>query len=122
MDQKDLFTREDLTGSLDAAFKWWERKRLLYNIIILPVIFLCILDYMIHNYGKFPFRAVLEILAIGISANFFYFAGFAFEWFMVDCFKSENDFSGWRKPLFWLGIIFSIFGLLIVFFLAEFLS
>ena len=30
-------------------FKWWEKKRLLYNIIILPIILLLIIDYRSHD-------------------------------------------------------------------------
>lgn len=103
-------------------FKWWEKKRLLYNIIILPIIILLIIDYRFRDPVKFGLSDFFSFLIIAIFANSFYFGGCLFEIIMKDVIKSEKDFSGWRKLLFWLGIFFSTFVLLVIFFLAEFLK
>jgi hypothetical protein len=110
----DLFPDKEQEPLL-RAFAWWEKKRLLYNIIVGFTGILVWLSFPIHT-----FLDSLSVILYGVIANLFYSTGFLLEVVMVHYFKKDMIFEKWRPALFWTGLIFSMFvtvmtGVLIVF-------
>ena len=113
----DLFSEKD-KNTTDFAFTWWEKRRLMYNLIVGVLGILCLVSY-----GMMTINIIgwLNILFFGISLNAFYFFGFGTEMLLKKYFKADIDFAGLRSVLFWSGTILSVFLVLGISFLAEFL-
>jgi hypothetical protein len=105
MKEKDLFPDKD-ENTLYAAFSWWEKKRLLYNIIIGITGLMGMLWYM----GYIPLKPydIIGMLAWGFMANIFYFGGFLLEPVFKYYFKPDIDFADKRSNFFWAGTVFSV--------------
>jgi hypothetical protein len=102
MENKDLFT-DETDKSLLTAFAWWEKKRVIYNMIML-ITGLIIMLY----FGDFDLLSLIGIILYGLIANIFYCLGFFIELAARHYFKSEKDFKQTRELIFWAGLIFSI--------------
>ncbi len=100
--QQDIFT-DEIDKSLLAAFAWWEKRRLAYNIAVgvTGVIIVFWLRY-------FSFLDFFGILVYGVIANLFYCLGFLTEVAARHYFKSHIDFTSKRDILFRLGISVSV--------------
>jgi hypothetical protein len=105
MEQQDLFSDEQ-DKSLLAAFAWWEKRRLVYNLIIGSTGILCIFILSL-----LPFLSIIDLFGVilyGIIANMFYSLGFLIEVATKHYFRSKIDFTEKRKALFGIGLILSI--------------
>ncbi len=102
MQQQDLF-HEEKDKSLLAAFAWWEKKRVLYNIIVgvAGIIVLLLLPY-------FSILDLLGVIIYGVIVNLFYSLGFLIEVAARHYFKSDIDFTEKRETFFGAGLIFSV--------------
>jgi uncharacterized membrane protein len=112
---RDLFPEED-KSSFEAAFRWWEKRRLRYNIIVGCVGALLIL---LHGINHLDFWSILLIVIVGITANLFYCLGYISEFFLRYYFHSTTDFSDRRNSIYWIGTLFSVVALLIAGFVAD---
>lgn len=92
--------------SLLAAFGWWEKRRLLYNLFTGGTGVLCLL--LLSLFPLLEFIDYLGILLYGIIVNVFYSLGFLIEVAARYYFKSQADFLQKRKMLFGLGLVISI--------------
>lgn len=112
----DLFPEEDKT-SFEAAFAWWEKRRLRYNIIVgLPGLLLLLIDYRLK---VFNLSTIISVVTIGIIANGCYCLGYLMEFFLKYYFRSTIDFADKRNTVFWIGTTISIFVVLFLGFVAE---
>lgn len=99
-------TENDING-FNSAIKWWERKRVFYNVVTflggLIVIFLR---------GEVP-NGISSYTDFGIiffwlfGANIFYTCGWAFEAMLNYYFKIPFWNNNVRRVLFFLGLVFS---------------
>jgi hypothetical protein len=113
---QDLFPEED-KNSFEAAFAWWEKRRLRYNLIVgLPGLLFLLIHYRVMG---FHLSTIISAVVIGIIANGFYCLGYLTEFFLKYYFHSTIDFADKRNTVFWLGTVFSIFALLLLGFVAE---
>ena len=111
---EDLFPDKQPEPLL-KAFAWWEKKRLLYNIIVGITGAVVMFSLPVHT-----FFDIISVILFGILANMFYTLGFLLEVIMAHYFKKDMIFEKWRPVLFWTGVIFSVFvtamaGFLIIF-------
>ena len=104
MENKDLFT-DETNKSLLAAFAWWEKRRLIYNLIVGAVGILI----LIYANWSIDVSEIIGIIFYGVTVNLFYCLGFIFEVAAKYYFKSNDDFSKHRNSLFVLGVILSFF-------------
>jgi|SRR5688572_22179276 len=103
MEQKDIFNDVE-DRSLLAAFGWWEKRRLAYNLVIgaCGIIVLILVKLSLDP------AVIIDILLYGIIVNLFYTLGFLIEVVSRYYFKSDRDFSKSRDGLFWTGLVISI--------------
>ncbi len=86
-----------------SAFAWWEKRRLLYNVIVGAAGILAIVFFT-----GFTFINIPGIILYGIIANLFYSLGFLLEMIARYYFRSTINFSPRRRMIFWTGVLFSI--------------
>jgi len=110
----DLFPDKE-PDPLLKAFAWWEKKRLLYNIIVGFTGIIVCLSFPIHT-----FLDIISVILYGVMANLFYFSGFILEVITVHYFRKDMIFEKWRPALFWTGLIFSVFVTVMMGFLFVF--
>jgi hypothetical protein len=105
MSEKDLFPDKDEIPLMDS-FKWWEKKRLLYNIIIGASGIAGMLIFI----GFIALRPIdiIGMLLWGITANAFYFTGFLIEPLAKYYLNSTMDFTDKRSNFFWAGTAMSV--------------
>lgn len=88
--------------------EWWERYRLIYNVLLVVVEVLIIVIYWkgMHNYG-FDF-ALAHMILFNFSANAFYCFGWGFEMFLGYYYEwfAKND--GIRTLLLVSGVLISL--------------
>ena len=100
---EDLFPEED-KNSFEAAFAWWEKRRLRYNIIVgIPGLLLVLLN--LNNLNLWSF---ISIGLFGIAANGFYCLGYLGEFFLKYYFHFTTDFSDRRNTVYWIGVSISV--------------
>lgn len=102
MENKPL-TDNDTDSSLLSAFAWWEKKRLVYNMVLFVIGIIPVLSF-----DSIDLFDLIGILLYGLLANVFYCLGFFIEISFKLYFKSDKYFNSKREPLFWAGLIFSV--------------
>jgi hypothetical protein len=113
MENKDLFTDEK-DKMLLTAFAWWEKKRIVYNMVLLVTGGITL--FMLQGFDPLM---LIGVLIYGVFANVFYCLGFFIEMASHHYFKSDRDFTSTRVTIFWIGLIFSVF---ITLFMGSLLS
>jgi hypothetical protein len=92
--------------------QWWEKRRLLYNIIVGltgSVALLLLLER--RYYISFSEIALFLVLPFGLFANIAYLAGWIIDLLLRYYFKITLSLSS-RQTLYWLGTAISIAPLL----------
>jgi hypothetical protein len=104
MSEKDLFPDKEETSLMDS-FRWWEKRRFLYNVIV----GVSGIGGMLYFIGRIPYTLydIIGMLAWAAAANTCYFAGFLIEPFFKYYFKSTIDFADKRSNFFWAGAVLS---------------
>jgi hypothetical protein len=99
-EKEDLFS-ETQDRSLLSAFGWWEKKRIIYNLVVGTTGLLCLffLSLPVHW---------IQVLFYGIIVNLCFTLGFLTEVGARYYLDSNMDFTEKRKVLFGLGLAFSI--------------
>jgi hypothetical protein len=103
---EDLFEKPEISY-LDA-FKWWEARRLMYNLIVGLSGVLPLLVSGIFFQKAIASIAFFICLAWAILANFCYFSGYLLELFDWKILKYNHPLLHNRKLLYYLGLIFSV--------------
>ncbi|NVK04659.1 MAG: hypothetical protein HWD92_07540 [Flavobacteriia bacterium] len=93
------------SNGLTEALAWWEKKRLLYNVIV-GISGLFTLFSLSGDFGVS--ELLIGALFFGIGANAFYSLGFLLESWNHHYLKNSIKFESVRLPLFLLGLIFSV--------------
>ena len=93
-------TREDIE-SLNYAIRWWEKKRILFNIVVGAA---GLLTLFLAPFGLFAFD-IFGIVAWGLMANLMYSVGLLLEVFDKHYFNSAFKFYKYRMVLFVLGLM-----------------
>ncbi|HEX7844743.1 MAG TPA: hypothetical protein VF476_03020 [Chitinophagaceae bacterium] len=101
-EQQDIFT-DPTDKTILAAFSWWEKRRLLYNIIV-GITGLLVLVL----FSFFTLADLIGVVIYGITANVFYCTGFLSEVIDKHYFKSTLDLGKRREGIFWCGVILSV--------------
>lgn len=83
---------------------WWESKRLIYNLAILVGAFMA---YLIISTSSREL-SIVEVLIWIFGANVFYTMSWAFELIFYKFFKTYPFNKTFRKIIFVLGTLFSI--------------
>ncbi len=105
--QKDLLAEDPAKQqslSVMAAFGWWERKRMLYNLLtgLSGIITLLCMS------PSFYLQDIAGILVWGLFANLLYCSGFLLEVFVKHYTRLEINFTKHRPVIFWAGAFFSV--------------
>jgi cytochrome bd-type quinol oxidase subunit 1 len=100
--------------SILDLIQWWEKRRLLYNIIVGLVGSAAVFFMLERNHYIFSSEVLLFIvLPFGIFANIAYLAGWVIDLLLRYYFKIRLSLAS-RKTLYWLGTAISIAPLLFV--------
>ncbi|MFN0201627.1 MAG: hypothetical protein ACKVTZ_08910 [Bacteroidia bacterium] len=92
-------------ASIVEIVKWWEGKRIIYNVIML---FVGILVLLAVNHKRFIFFALPFIPIYGIAANVCYCLGWGLEVLRIVYIKEAKPDRSISRLLFLLGLGFSI--------------
>lgn len=104
----DYPVKEDEITDLGTAFKWWERKRGKYNLVVGLVGFLPLLFSGAIFDRDGGWVALIICLIWAIVANIFYFSGWLMEAFAWKVLKSNYGFLHKRELVFNIGFALSI--------------
>lgn len=110
----DEYNKQPLSKELYESIKWWEKRRILYNIAvgiaaIFPILRLCI---FIESIDYIPFS--LGIIVYLCLANICYCFGWGID--ILKSFYFKNSTYGKHKSLLLvLGIVFSMLFTLLMF-------
>ncbi len=103
----------DYHGFRHAAIRYWERRRIIYNVVLLPP---SALTYMLtagisragDDYGWHPYQVLLLFLFSALGANICYSVAYALEFL----FGSDDPASCWlrfgRSTAFASGLVFAV--------------
>jgi hypothetical protein len=92
---------EQQDQSLLAAFGWWEKRRIIYNLVVGTTGLFCIYGMGIPVFW-------FEIVLYGVLANICYCLGFCIEVAARFYFKNNTDFNEKRFYLYILGLVLSV--------------
>ncbi|MFT5645709.1 MAG: hypothetical protein ACI976_000383 [Aureispira sp.] len=114
MEDNDLLDDAEILQdqSILDLIQWWEKRRLLYNIIVGltgSVALLLLLER--RYYISFSEIALFLVLPFGLFANIAYLAGWIIDLLLRYYFKITLSLSS-RQTLYWLGTAISIAPLL----------
>ena len=102
MEQKDIFT-ETADSPILSALKWWESRRIAYNLTIGFIgLFLFLLP------GSFRPEDILGVIVFAVAANLCYSSGFLIEALLNYYTKGARNLSKERVFLYFIGILISI--------------
>jgi hypothetical protein len=97
---------DDENANLLDAVQWWEKKRILYNILLFSLELLLVGIYwdgmMLFGIGS----AIIGIISHNIVANMFYTIGWGIEILFLYYFKIKS-FGNVRFALYIMGVLFS---------------
>lgn len=104
----DLFPEGDKT-SFEAAFAWWEKRRLRYNMMVgIPGVFVMLVN-VLNDIKILNPLSIAFIICFAIAANACYCLGYLLEFFLKYYFRSGIDFVDKRQNFYWIGTAFSVF-------------
>lgn len=110
--EEDDFLLDDARIRQDQSIldriQWWEKRRLLYNLIVGLVGLLAVIIIMNQrNLGSFGDMLWFTAVPYALFANVAYLAGWVLEILVLYYFKIALNLSS-RRTLFWLGTVISI--------------
>lgn len=93
------------SNGLAEALAWWEKKRLLYNVIVgltgLPVLLVAANEVSILP------QLLIACFIYALIANAFYSLGYLLESWNQYYLKNTIKFEAFRLPLYVIGLLFS---------------
>jgi hypothetical protein len=116
--EEDDFLLDDARIRQDQSIldmiQWWEKRRLLYNLVVGFVGLLAVV-FLSQKQHPVPFGEILWFAALpyALFANVAYLAGWVLELLVLYYFKIALNLSS-RQTLLWLGTIISIVPLLFI--------
>jgi hypothetical protein len=91
---------------LSNALAYWEKRRLLYNVVLLVIVVVMILLGQPESRSLLSFTGGMTLLTLAVAANIVYCAAY-----VPDIALQLSDYrEGWlkrRKWLFWFGLVFA---------------
>lgn len=93
---------------LRSALIWWEKKRILYNLLVGLFGVVGLLWSPHYDLYGFQISDIYWILIWALGANVFYSMGFMVEALAEHYFKGRFSLVKWRWLLWTVGVIFSI--------------
>lgn len=92
---------------LADALGYWERRRILYNLLLVAVVFMWIVSTWPHFRPAFTWSSLLALLVLALFANLCYCAAYVADLPMQ--YSSFRQFwRRWRWGLFAVGTLFAI--------------
>jgi len=101
-------------NEIHLALKWWEKKRIFYNLITLTGGLLVMFLRTVIPNGISPMDNYFVIGIWLFGANIFYTSSWGFETLMNYYFKTKFWSDGFRLTVFILGSAFSFWWMLIL--------
>src|SRR5258705_13650155 len=95
--------KDNEDGLIMSSFSWWEKRRVLYNIIV----FLAGTGGLLFSGYPMSLFDLVGIVLWAMIANLFFCLGFLLELFAKHYFRSIKQITMSRDSLFWIGTIFS---------------
>jgi hypothetical protein len=115
---RNLFAKPDPQPTAGAIIRWWESRRLHYNVITLAWAFLWIVVSYLggnHMWLSTPLAIPTYILGVQLPANLWYFGGWIADLIVKKVLRIPwRGFGPWVLAL---GIAFSFLFILVVVFL-----
>jgi hypothetical protein len=103
-----------MRSALSDAVRFWEKKRIIYNIGLLLIVVGYFIHYMLQSAAVISFDSVLMLFILAVLANVVYSSAY-----IVDVFLQLTEFAAvWRKRRWILFIIGFIFAAIITRFIA----
>jgi hypothetical protein len=111
MQEEDIIDHDfDASGKdLFEPIRWWERRRVWYNALLILVVFLAMTKYAegVLNYGVSD--AIVHSVIVCAIANVFYSVGWGIEVIIMYYYSDEFRMkSGLRMTFYVLGVLFSM--------------
>lgn len=109
---EDNVSEETSDGKIVALVKWWERKRIIYNILVGITGLLGLYLFWRQVILSEPVFVISGVICYGIAANCCYFLGWMIEVLLITFFPrlAANGLEKkGRVILFLIGVIFSVF-------------
>jgi hypothetical protein len=91
----------DKNEKIMSALTWWEKKRILFNLIVGA---LGVIGVFISPISMLKIN-ILAVIFYGLMANLFYSVGFLLEAFDLYYFKSKLQLFRFRLVLFVIGLL-----------------
>lgn len=88
---------------------WWESRRLKFNLIVLISGLFSVFVLIFNESEDLNLAVVFFIFFFGLMANICYCLGFIFESLVYYYSEGKSRLSIYRESLFWIGVIFSAF-------------
>lgn len=97
---------DTMRSAFTDALRYWEKKRIIYNIGLLLIVGGYFIHYMLQSAAVISFDSVLMLFILAVLANVVYSSAY-----IVDVFLQLTDFADvWRKRrwiLFTIGFAFA---------------
>ncbi|MBK9634618.1 MAG: hypothetical protein IPO64_08920 [Bacteroidetes bacterium] len=105
LDEDETFSKENVGKLLYEANVFWQKKRLVYNVLVGIFGIICIVNFEI--YSLFILN-VFGVFLYGITANAFYSFGAVYDNWLILNSNGNKSLRRNRDLLFWVGTIFSV--------------
>ena len=90
---------------ISSSLAWWDKKRVLFNIITLVAAVVYLIMIKPKNFGL---NEIFGALLYGLILNVFYCLGFLMELYDYSYLKSKLKLQNYRSVFFILGTVFSV--------------
>lgn len=102
------FQSVELRGIFDDALRYWERRRIIYNLLLAAVVVIWIVSTWPHFRPAFTWSSLFALIVLALFANVCYCAAYLADLpFQYSSFR--NAWRRWRWALFAFGTLLAIF-------------
>lgn len=106
LDDFESHSQED--DKLINSVRWWEGKRILYNIVLACTELFIMVNYYRETINYGIENAIIETIAVNLIANIFFCLGWGLEIMLYYYLKAYTLSNTSRWVLFLLGILFTV--------------
>lgn len=93
-------TNENISPGFEGAIRWWEKRRVLYNIVVC-----CCGIITILLAGKLDFFSIVMVFFYAIAANIAYCSGLMLEAWDYYYFGNRLNIRDYRLALYIVGVV-----------------
>ena len=111
MDNEETLDEEFASGKeaqIFIAVRWWERRRLLYNVLLFGVEFFVSISHYKNLLAFGVVSGIIQTIIVNIIANAFYSMGWGVEVLATYYFEHIKFTETSRRILYVLGLLFSL--------------